>query len=295
MVWLIVAGIAVFIVWAIWHERQLRHQDQQQEAEKRAVAAQRLQLEEMQMEDRQYERSEIMQAQLECLRQGDWSEASDSLEDLLKHSPPAEQWVLLQSVNQYFHQRYADRLQQTPLEPELIRLLKLLSARPEGFRKGDAGRKDCLTLTGICLQGFALEHFNLRGVELHQCQFEHARLPGLDLFAALAQDSSFEKSHLQRANLTGVMFKRVSFAGSDLSGAELITAELVDCNLTRVKLTKAALRGVRLSHCDLRGADLTGVSGLSFAQLKGCYLDDQTRLPDNLKDRLPELILSRSV
>lgn len=290
MVWLIVAALIGFIVWAIWHERRLRSHEVQYVEQKDAVEAQRLQLEGRQLEERQLERSELQADALAQLSSGDWEPACETLEHLLKHSPPPEQWALLAVVSEHLHRRFGGRLHTAPHEPELLRLLQLFSARPEGFRKGDAGRRECLKLRDIAISGLTFEHLNLRGTDLSQCQFSQSRLPELDLFAAVAEDCVFDDAQLNRANLTGVVFKRVSFTGADLSGAELISAELVACDLKQANLSKAAFRGVRLSGCDLRGVNLDGATGLSFAQLAGCRLDAETRLPENLRERQPELI-----
>ncbi|MEZ0370444.1 MAG: pentapeptide repeat-containing protein [Candidatus Sericytochromatia bacterium] len=290
VVWLIGIAMLGFILWAVWHEQQLRRQSGVLVQQRETLSEQRRALAEQQLQERVQQRTQSSDEALAWLAADErMPEALQTLATLLPQSTADEQWRLLTALCERLQARYGGQPLEPPLPPELLPWLQLLSKRPEGFR-GRGGQRDCLRLQDLQLPGLELTGFNLRGAELRACNFAAARLPGLDLFAASCEAVCLEAAELAGANLTGASFTEVRFDRARLSKAELITAELRDCSLQEADLSGAALRGVRLSRCDLRGANLAGATGLSYQQLLSCRLDAHTRLPDNLEPRRAELL-----
>ena len=288
VVWLLGVGLIGLVIWAFWHERNLRQQQTERQQQDEILLAQRQQLAQQLLNTRALERGEAGQAALARLESGDL-EAFDSLEALIRQSPEAEQWQWLDALCELLVRRYGAQPLSAPFDAGLLRLFQLLSARPQGYAQVDGVRR-CLRLQNLQFQGLVCQDLNLRGAELSDCRLPESRLPGLDLFAARLTAVNLSRAGLSGIKLTGASLNHVDFEGADLRGAELISAQLHDCSLRAADLRQAACRGVRLGSCDLRGANLDGASGLSFELLQHCRLDQATRLPEALQARQAELI-----
>jgi uncharacterized protein YjbI with pentapeptide repeats len=132
--------------------------------------------------------------------------------------------------------------------------------------------------------------------------------------------TNFKSTNLSKANLNGANLSKTDFSGSNLSEANLRTTVLSKATLHKVNLIGADLRGARLNRTDFQGAKLSGAifsnadlpvvirdgtpilktslcgaillgaEGLTFAQVSGAEIDDETMLPPDLEKRKGELL-----
>ena len=75
--------------------------------------------------------------------------------------------------------------------------------------------------------------------------------------------------------------------------AVLIEAKFYNTNLTDAKLSRAKLDGADFSKADTTGADfrntnLSAVRNLTMQQIRVARVDETTRLPQNLKAKMPK-------
>jgi hypothetical protein len=102
------------------------------------------------------------------------------------------------------------------------------------------------------------QRLDLRGADLSEARFAHARLAESDL-----HDAHLGGADLFRANLGWAFLARANLADANLTYATMNSSTLRDANL----------RGARLSHAYLRGADLTGAdcdgAELQYADVAG--------------------------
>ncbi|WP_157408139.1 pentapeptide repeat-containing protein [Actinomadura atramentaria] len=87
---------------------------------------------------------------------------------------------------------------------------------------------------------------------------------------------------LRRAQIRGADLRGTIANGADLRDAWLDGSDLRDASFVGADLRGAVLRGVRLAGTMLDGSDLRDVRGLTAEQLAGAFIDETTRLPEDL-------------
>jgi uncharacterized protein YjbI with pentapeptide repeats len=151
-----------------------------------------------------------------------------------------------------------------------------------------------LSLADLCgadLSGLNLDHVSLWRTKLRSAIMLDTQLKGANLCWAQLQDAGLTDARLQNAALAGAQLQKAV-----LMGAQLQHAELENTNLQGAHLAEADLHGAILDGAQLQGADFvaypTGkpaqpARGLTAKQLASAAIDDATRLPADLRDRLP--------
>ena len=276
------------VKWDAWHQDRQKRYAENNRQEQELVHGQRRRLEALlQRQDRQ-QRSDALEAIL--ARAELTGPDLQELSELLAQSPEAEQGPLVKRISAELRTRFGSQHLQPPLPPALSGLLRLLSAHAQGPGEPGSRRRSQVQIQDLTIAGLELEDLDLRGAGLSQCRFEAARLPRLNLFAARLERVGFARAQLEHANFTGATLIQVDLSAADLQHAELISAELHHCDLRGANLNGATLRGLRLIGCELGGASLEQSTGLSFQQLLGSRIDQQTRLPEALRSRQAELL-----
>jgi hypothetical protein len=110
--------------------------------------------------------------------------------------------------------------------------------------------------------------------------------------------------HLEQVNLAGAVLWSSSFEGSVLWKANLRNARFTGASLRNANLTEACLEDALLSATDMEGANLTSVHlenaymtdarGVTFHQLEGAYIDEETKLPSGISKQQRDSLLKRS-
>jgi len=110
--------------------------------------------------------------------------------------------------------------------------------------------------------------------------------------------------HLEQVNLAGAVLWHSSFEGSvlvkaNLRNARFTGASLRDANLTGARLEHAILsvtdmEGANLKSAHLENAYMTDAQGLTFDQLEGAYIDEETKLPAGISKHQRDSLLKRS-
>ncbi|MCH7501566.1 MAG: pentapeptide repeat-containing protein [Nitrospinae bacterium] len=100
--------------------------------------------------------------------------------------------------------------------------------------------------------------------------------------------ANFGRARLSYANLS---YANLSYA--NLCEADLIEAKLYNTNLTEAELSRAKLNGADFCQADTTGADfrntdLSAVKNLTMSQIRAAKVDETTRLPRNLKQKMPK-------
>lgn len=125
-------------------------------------------------------------------------------------------------------------------------------------------------------------------LDLHKVDITGARLRGAHFEGAILWGSNLDRvdlgmAHLRKADLGGV-----SLVGANLERADLTEAVLWESgwgNQTPARvatLREAVLFGAILDRTNLHHADLSGAIGLTEAQLRGCIINEYTKLPPYL-------------
>lgn len=115
-----------------------------------------------------------------------------------------------------------------------------------------------------------------------------ADLRGMHLVGAHLERAFLVATHLEGAELTRAVMERVEAVDAHLEGACLIGARLQKATLARAHLQRADLSWAYLEEAELQGAhlegaDLRGAIGLRPEQLGEAFLDERTRVPDQLR------------
>lgn len=117
--------------------------------------------------------------------------------------------------------------------------------------------------------------------------FAGAVIPYSDLSDTNLSSSIFDGTTLSHADLSGTDFTEASLVGAvlihaNLSNTNLSHADLRRADLTGANLTGADLDGTVLGNAKLRGADLRNARNALWNQLLDTYIDEHTKLPDDL-------------
>ena len=136
----------------------------------------------------------------------------------------------------------------------------------------------------VNLQDAKLLEANLQGAELTRAELQgaeliRANLQGAKLMRANLQSAKLAWANLQGANLAGADLQHADFMMTQLQGAELAWADFQDTILW------ARLQGANLSKARLQSADLE-LAKLQDTDLSGAKLDDETKLPENLSEKI---------
>lgn len=284
----IMKGCTHMVKWDAWHDQRMNRNRFEREQEEELVRGQRRRLEAQLARQQGRERLESLENALQGLTSR--LDAQQEIDALLKAASTTERRQLIARICQEVQTRYGHKPMQDPFPADLIGLLRLLSRYGHEPAEPGSQRAASLQLQDLSLSGLRLDALDWRGAIIRNSRFEAARLPGANLFAARLEQVALTGADLSGANLTGATLIKADLSGSKLNKAELIRAELLDCNLRGADLRDASLRGVRLSGSDLGGADLSTARDLTYQQLLGCRIDDQTRLPANLAHRRESLL-----
>jgi len=118
--------------------------------------------------------------------------------------------------------------------------------------------------------------FDLRGQWLD--------LSRTNLSDANLSDASLSDANLLEANLSEAKLYRANLSRAFLIWANLSGAHLIGTNLAGSYLREANLSGADLSGAKLKGVDLSDIKGLTRAQIDSAITDENTLLPDYLKE-----------
>ncbi|MGY5015103.1 pentapeptide repeat-containing protein [Streptomyces sp. 900105755] len=141
-----------------------------------------------------------------------------------------------------------------PLDVDVQAALTVLGRRPnpDGTPIGDLRRIDW--------HNTDLEHANLQLIDLTGADLRGAQLRGADLRGTDLTGAQLTGADFRGANLMGVDLREVDLRGVDLRGVDLGGVDLRDMRLVRVELTGAQFRGADLRGADLRSAHLRGAN-----------------------------------
>lgn len=131
--------------------------------------------------------------------------------------------------------------------------------------------RECPNNTILDLINIELANQNLSGRELHQIQFLHAKLNGINLSDAYVVDCDFGNAKLNNAKMDRTKFENTRLDKAEMNGAGLVDADLSRANLYKTKMIQADLTNACLNFADLVRADFTNAD-LSNAKLIGVYL-----------------------
>jgi len=121
-----------------------------------------------------------------------------------------------------------------------------------------------------------LRKANLAGKDLHDGNYDTARMDGANLSGASLSGSSMEVDNLTGANLSKANLERVHLHAAILINADLSAANLTGATLTKAFAMKANFKGANLSKTYLQGADFSGAT----------WTDRRARLRRRLGGRL---------
>jgi uncharacterized protein YjbI with pentapeptide repeats len=140
-------------------------------------------------------------------------------------------------------------------------------------------------LNGVCLTGADLSFTILGGVRLDSADLSGADLSDADLIGANLACANLADVELSHAHLV-----EANLAGANLSDANLSGASLSDANLDSTQLSGAILYNARLNDSRLERAYLREAIDLTLEQIESAWINEQTRLPEELEKVKPEIL-----
>jgi hypothetical protein len=135
-------------------------------------------------------------------------------------------------------------------------------------------------LNGAILTGADLGWANLLGASIAGANLMGANLMGANLIVSSLNGALFDGANLTRASLDLASLDGASLDGANLDGARLDLASL----------DGARLDGARLDGARLDGADLRGAFYLTREQVESAWIDERTKLPEELERIKPEIL-----
>jgi uncharacterized protein YjbI with pentapeptide repeats len=105
-----------------------------------------------------------------------------------------------------------------------------------------------------------LRKANLAGKDLHDGNYDTARLDGANLAGANLSGSSMQIANLQGANLSKANLERVHLHAANLVGADLSGANLTSANLNKAAAKGANFKDANLAKAVINGADFSGAT-----------------------------------
>jgi len=145
-------------------------------------------------------------------------------------------------------------------------------------------------LSGMVLEGAALESADLRGVRLAGAVLREADLRGAKLGGADLGRADLRGAKLGEADLSGADLREADLGDVDLAGADLSRADLGGANLQRGRLAGANLSGAHVGRAKLRDADLSNATINAIADwreipdFQGVNIYRVVRAPGGFKD-----------
>lgn len=103
-----------------------------------------------------------------------------------------------------------------------------------------------------------LRNANLAGKDLHDGNYDTARLDGANLAGANLTGSSMQVANLTKANLSKAKLVHTHLHAAQLMGADLSGADLDGATMTKTFAMGANFKGANLAHTSLQGADFSG-------------------------------------
>ncbi len=157
-----------------------------------------------------------------------------------------------------------------------------------------------MNLQGFKFEDLQLQKFDFQGADLQGANFTRVDLSEANLKDANLKKVTFSRGPLNKANLEGADLQGARIDHLDLNyanlrGANLEGAKLLELDLSHASLQDAEMSGVgfwnwvNLKNADLKGTRffninyLGNVKGLTCEQWAEAIVDDQIRLPDDLK------------
>ena len=204
-----------------------------------------------------------------------------------------DHWTVMEVLTAYVRENARwteDRPKEfAPLPTDIQAILTVLARRRRDFEKDPALRLD-LSYTDLrraWLPGAHLEGALLGRAHLEAAFLMDAHLEAAYLWLACLQGAHLEGAHLGGADLRGAHLAGANLKGADLGGADLRGADLRHADLAGANLRAAHLEGADLGGADLMGVDLSLVKGLTQDQIETVFTDENTVLPDYLKQAPP--------
>ncbi|MCH9036663.1 MAG: pentapeptide repeat-containing protein [Chloroflexi bacterium] len=242
-----------------------------------------------------------------------------ALERIAKDSPKNDHRQVMEVLTAYVRENARwDEAKAASEEPDqehrpsitIQAILTVLGRRDRGHEDEDFH----LDLSGTDLRGADLKEAQLQRVNFNNVHMEgadlfRADLAWADLEYAYLERANFREAHLEQANLFQAFMEganlyaahleHVSLIATDLRGATLTKAHLEgaqayeahleeaslnDAYLQGADFADAHLEGARLKDAHLERTDWRGVSGLAKEQIESAHIDEETVLPDYLRE-----------
>lgn len=133
-------------------------------------------------------------------------------------------------------------------------------------------------LDGLVVQGETLDASqSLQFYEIHNGEFDHCVLSGVDFRKASFYDCTFVGCDLSNARLDEAFCARSRFVGCKLEGVQLTHAilrsvRMRECVCRYANMGEATFENVTLQGCDMREAFLSEVKFRRGTRLDGCDL-----------------------
>lgn len=126
-----------------------------------------------------------------------------------------------------------------------------------------------IELSGAVLPGAKLSHTNLA----------RANLEGINLVGANLTMSILVGANLKNGNLQGAIL-----AFADLTDCDLTGANLSGANLNKAVFENAILSGTNLRNANMHGANFESAQNVTWYELLGGRINDQTVVPNYLNE-----------
>ena len=175
----------------------------------------------------------------------------------------------------------------TKISTEIQAILEVLSDHEHPDT--DVINLENVNLNGVCLINNAnLRFANLRGVSFKKAKLAWANFESADLQGANLESASIWSSNLQYANLIGANFEKASIQGANLKSARLVRANFKSASLSRANLKETTCKEADFTNANLQDADFTGAFFLTLDQLSKARSLYNTKLDEELSNRLKD-------
>lgn len=158
--------------------------------------------------------------------------------------------------------------------------VELIKQGPEAWNQWrEQNQEEPVDLSDADLRGLALAKVNLKGADLKRAKLQFTNLAG-----ALLEGANLEQARMQEANLQS----------AQLENAVVKNCNLMESNLQNTNFQNADIRGsqfnedVLFGQTNLKGANLLDASGLSMMQIQTSLVDENTKLPEYLRDDMDD-------
>jgi uncharacterized protein YjbI with pentapeptide repeats len=150
-------------------------------------------------------------------------------------------------------------------------------------------------LNGVYLADAALPFLTLIDANLDSANFSGALLNSANFHSAILNGAIFNGAMLIGVNFEGANLSGANFSGANLSSANLTLVNFYSANLNQAILSYAAfdgavLDGANITDTILVEADLRNAIGLTREQIESAWIDETTRLTEELEKIKPEIL-----